>query len=211
MAKKRRRGTGSVISVKPLSGGLGKVGKPGSLLGATVPALVAGVAAGGGALLAEHMGKPSNGEVPSDTMIMLAENSPWVGVGAGAVASALMWALFGQSAGVTALAGTAAVGGTVLGYKVLTTTQSTATTDPATGPTVPATAGLGRYRYRMRGMRGVGAIVPQLQPPGMNGLGAIVMEPGATRGMRGLGDPRGETVSLGSVNPSAFGTPGFSF
>lgn len=211
MAKKRRRGTGSVISVKPLSGGLGKVGKPGSLLGATVPALVAGVAAGGGALLAEHMGKPSNGEVPSDTMIMLAEHSPWVGAGAGALASALMWAMFGGAAGMTGIAGTVAVGGSILGYKLLTATQSTATTDPASGPTVPATAGLGRYRYRMRGMRGMGAIVPQLQPPGMNGargVGAIVMEPQATRG---LGDPRGETVSLGNVNPSAFGTPGFSF
>lgn len=211
MAKKRRRGTGSVISVKPLSGGLGKVGKPGSLLGAVVPGLVAGVAAGGGALLAEHMGKPRNGEVPSDTMIMLAENSPWVGVGTGAVAGALMWAAFGAPAGLAALAGAGAVGGTVLGMKYLFSSESTATTDPASGPTVPATSGLGRYRYRMRGMRGMGAIVPQLQPPGMNGargVGAIVMEPQATRG---LGDPRGETVSLGNVNPSAFGTPGFSF
>jgi hypothetical protein len=210
MAKKHRRGTGSVISVKPLSGGLGKIGKPGSLLGSVVPPIVAGIAAGGGALLAEHLGKPTNGEQPSDTMIMLAEQSPWVGVGAGAVASGLMWALFGSAAGITALAGAAAVGGSIFGYKVLASTQSTATTDPATGPTVPATSGLGRYRYRMRGMRGMGAIVPQLQPPGMNGrgMGAIVMEPSATRG---LGDPRGETVSLGSVNPSAFGTPGFSF
>lgn len=210
MAKKRRRGTGNVISVKPLSGGLGKVGKPGSLLGAVVPGVVAGLAAGGGALLAEHMGKPRNGEVPSDTMIMLAENSPYVGLGAGAVASALLWALAGASAGLSAAAGTAAVGGTVLGMKYLFSSESTATTDPASGPTVPATAGLGRYRYRMRGMR-TGAIVPQLQPPGMNGargMGAIVMDPVATRG---LGDPRGETVSLGNVNPSAFGTPGFSF
>lgn len=209
MAKKRRRGTGSVIAVKPLSGGLGKVGKPGSLLGSVVPGLAAGVVAGGSALLVEHMGKPSNGEVPSDTMIMLAENSPWVGVGAGVLTGGLMWALFGAPAGLSAIAGAAAVGGSIFGYKMLMSSESTATTDPASGPTVPATAGLGRYRYRMRGLRGpMGAIVPQLQPSGMNGLGAIVMEPKATRG---LGDPRGETVSLGNVNPSAFGTPGFNF
>lgn len=211
MAKKRRRGTGSVISVKPLSGGLGKVGKPGSLLGSLVPPVVAGLATGGSTLLVEHLGKPANGEQPTDTMIMLAENSPIVGLGAGALASGLMWWLFGAPAGLSAIGGTAAIGATTYGLKWLMSSQSTATTDPATGPTVPATSGLGRYRYRMRGMRGMGAIVPQLQPPSMNGMrgmGAIVMEPSATRG---LGDPRGETVSLGNVNPSAFGTPGFNF
>lgn len=207
MAKKRRRGTGSVIAVKPLSG-LGKVSRPGSILGSFVPPLVAGVAAGGGALLVEHMGKPSNGEQPTDIMITLAENAPWVGAGLGAGVGLAMWPMFGASAALAGVAGALGVSGALLAYKMLTATQSTATTDPATGPTV-STQGLGAYRYRrMRGIRGTGAIVPQLMPPGMNGLGAIVMEPSATRG---LGDPRGETVSLGNVNPSAFGTPGFTF
>lgn len=216
MAKKRRRvrGTGSVIAVRQLSGsGLGKVGKPGSLLGQIVPPLVGGAVAGGSMLMLEHMGKPTDGTVPSETVIMLAENSAWVGVGAGALAAGAMLALFGMPAGLAALAGAATVGGTLIGYQALIKTESTATSDPATGPTVSPVAGLGRYRYRMRGM---GAIVPQMQPPGMNGLGAIVLEPSAMRGLRGgngtngLGDPRGETVSLGNVNPSAFGTPGFS-
>jgi hypothetical protein len=216
MAKRRRRrlrGTGSVIAVRQLSGsGLGKVGRPGSLLGQIVPPLVGGAVAGGSMLLLEHMGKPADGAIPNETVVMLAENSAWVGIGAGALAAGAMLMLFGTPAGLAAFAGAATVGGTLLGYQALVKTESTATTDPATGPTASPTAGLGRYRYRMRGM---GAIVPQMQPPGMNGVGAIVLEPAAMRGLRGgntrgLGDPRGETVSLGSINPSAFGTPGFS-
>lgn len=217
MAKRRgrKRGTGSVIAVRPLSGaGLGAIGKPGSFLGTVIPPLVGGAVAGGAALILEYAGKPTDtGEKPSDSVIALAENSEWVSLGAGALSAGVMYFLFGTPSALAALAAAGGVSGTLIGFKALVKSQSTATTDPATGPTVspqastPGPAGVGGYRYRRRSMRGMGAIVPQLQPPGMNGLGAIVLEPSATRG---LGDPRGETVSLGNVNPAAFGTPGFS-
>ncbi len=208
MAKrKRKRGTGSVISVKPLSG-LGKVGKPGSVLGSVVPALVGVGVTGAAMLFLEHSAKPKDGQLPNDTILTLAEYSPIVGAGVGALAGAGLWAMSGAPAGITAISGAVAAGISLFGYQYLVKNESTLATDPATGPTA-STSGLGAYRYRRRmlGVRGMGALVPQLQPPGMRGVGAIVMEPTATRG---LGDPRGETVSLGNVNPSAFGTPGFS-
>jgi len=49
-------------------------------------------------------------------------------------------------------------------------------------------------------LAGLGAIVPEYA--GMQGLGAIVMSPA-------LQGARGEEVSLGAINPAAFGTPGF--
>lgn len=207
MAKRRRRarrGTGSVIAVRTLSG-LGKVGRPGSTLGAVVPPLVGGGVAGAALLLVEHFGKPSAGQLASDTMVSLAENSEFVSAGAGALASAAIWGIYGAPAGVAALAAAAAVSGTVIAYRQLLKSESTAVTDPASGPTVGTNGLAGRYRMRLRG---TGAIVAQRAIPGQYGnLGAIVMEPSK---LRGLGDPRGETVSLGAVNPGAFGTPGFN-
>ena len=205
MSKRRRRtsGTGSIIAVRQLSGaGLGKVGNPGSALGAFLPPLVGGGLTGAAAVLIEHMGAPSaDGTVPSEMVMKLAENAPWVGVGAGLLGSLAVYAILGAPAALGAAAGTIGVAGSLVALKALQTTAPTATTEPA----APATkGGLGRYRRRM--FRGVGAIVPQLQPPGM---GAIVMEQRAMNGLGYGGDPRGETVSLGSVNPSAFGTPGF--
>lgn len=49
-------------------------------------------------------------------------------------------------------------------------------------------------------LAGLGAIVPEYA--GMQGLGAVVMSPA-------LQGARGEEVSLGAINPAAFGTPGF--
>ncbi len=51
------------------------------------------------------------------------------------------------------------------------------------------------------GLAGMGAIVPEYA--GMRGMGAIVMQPA-------LSGVTGESVSLGAINPAAFGTPGFN-
>jgi hypothetical protein len=206
MAKRRRaRGTGSVIAVRQLNG-LGKVSRPGTLLGSLVPPVVGGGLVGGVMLALEHMGKPSaDGNQPSPTMVTMAENSELIGAGAGLIGAAAMYPLLGAPAAASAAAGAVVVGLAIFALKSLQKSEITASTVPATavpGAQNPSTKGLGSM-YQTRSM---GAIVPQLMPRGMNGTGAIVMEQQA---MRGLGDPRGETVSLGNVNPGAFGTPGF--
>lgn len=207
MAKRRRRarrGTGSIIAVRQLSGtGLGKATNPSSVLGAMLPPAIGGGLAGGATLLVEYMGGPQkDGTVPNKTMITLAENAPLVGLGVGVLGAGAAYMLLGAPAGVSAAAAAAIVTGTLFAMHKFKASSPSATTEPAAPP---STAGVGRYHRRMRG---TGAIVPQLMPQGM---GAITMEQVA--GTRGLGygsDPRGETVSLGSVNPGAFGTPGFN-
>lgn len=185
MAKKsRRHKTGSVITTRKLSGtGIGNLKNPSSALGALLPPLLGGAVAAGAAYTLEHMASGSNGQAPSSTMVMLADNAPWVGVVVGGLAAAGMYALVGAPQGLATLAGAAGVAGALAVSKMLNKSAPVA------------------------GFRGMGALVPQLQPPGM---GAIVMTPESINGVRGLGDPRGEVVSLQGVNASAFGTPGFN-
>ena len=79
-------------------------------------------------------------------------------------------------------------------------TPNMATRSPST-PAAPETApaaGLGSY-FTQRPNGALGAAVPQL-----NG---VVMSP--TNGVGYAAYTGGETVNLGAVNSSAFGTPGF--
>lgn len=213
MAKRRgrKRGTGSIIAVRQLSGtGLGKASNPGSALGALLPPVLGGGLAGAATVLVEYMGGPQkDGKIPNETVMKLAENAPLVGLGVGLLGAGAAYAMLGAPAGVAAAASAVVVGGSLFAIHKFKADEPSATTEPAAPPTT-STSGLGRYHRRMRGM---GAIVPQLMPQGMAGMGAITMEQVAGPGMRGLGygsDPRGETVSLGNVNPGAFGTPGFN-
>jgi len=204
MPKKSRRSTGSVITVKRLSGrGLGSLKNPSSGLGAVVPPVVGGALAGASTILIEHLASPATGEIPSDMMMTLGEYAPYVGVGVGALGSAALYAMIGAPQGAAAMAGAVGVVGALIAYKLMNQSKLEAGIEPP----VTSTSG------RRRAMRRVGAVVPQLQPAGMAGrrTGAIVMEPTSTNGLRGgLGDPRGETVNLGQVSPAAFGTPGFA-
>lgn len=206
MAKKKRR-TGSIITVRKLSGrGVGNLKNPASGLGAVVPPLLGGVLTGGVTILIENMASPTNGTAPSQYMMTLGRYAPFIGVGIGFLGSMALYGMLGSApAGAAAAAGAVGVGGSLIAYRLLNESKA------AAGVTPPAITGLGyghNNRMSMYGRRGrTGAIVPQLQPQGMAGVGAIVMEPTATRG---LGDPRGETVQLGQVSPAAFGTPGFA-
>lgn len=173
------------------------------MLGAALPPVIGGGLAGAATVLIEYMGGPQkDGSVPNATVMKLAEHAPLVGLGVGMLGAAGAYMLLGAPAGVSAAISAIAVGGSLYAIHAYKAESPSATTEPAA---TPGTSGLGRYHRRFRG---VGAIVAQTMPSGM---GAITMEQVA--GMRGLGygaDPRGETVSLGNVNPGAFGTPGFN-
>jgi hypothetical protein len=199
MAKKKR--TGSVISVRRLSGrGLGKLSNPSSGMGAVVPPLLGGGLAGAATVFIEHMATPTDGTAPSATMATMGEYAPYIGAGVGALGALALYAGVGAPQGAAAAAGALGTAGSLVAYKFLNQEKA------AQGVVPPAVATSGRRmlagRRRNTGAivmepvatRGTGAIVPQIQPAGMAG---------------GLGDPRGETVSLGSVSPGAFGSPGF--
>jgi len=144
-------------------------------------------------------------------MQTLGQYAPWMGAGVGALGATALYAMVGAPQGASAAAGALGTAGSLVAYKFLQQEKAAAGVEP------PSTATDGRRR-RAR----TGAIVPQVMPRGMAGrgggrTGAIVMEPTSTRGTRGTGgrrgvgsDPRGETVSLGQLSPSAFGTPGFA-
>jgi hypothetical protein len=201
MAKKKR--TGSVISVRRLSGrGLGKISNPSSGMGAVVPPLLGGGLAGAATVLIEHMATPTNGTAPSATMATMGEYAPYIGVGVGALGAAALYAVVGAPQGAAAAAGAFGVGGSLVAYKLLNQEKA------AAGVVPPAVATSGRRMGRsLYGRRSTGAIV--MEPVATRGTGAIVpqIQP---QGMAGTGDPRGETVALGAVSPSAFGTPGFA-
>ena len=135
-------------------------------------------------------------------MMTMGEYAPYIGAGVGALGGLALYAMVGAPQGAAAAAGAVGTAGSLLAYKLLNQEKANA------GVVPPAVATDGRRRRMRRGR--TGAIVPQVMPQGMagrRGTGAIVMEPVSTRG---LGDPRGETVSLGQVNASSFGTPGFN-
>lgn len=191
MAKKRRHRTGSVITTRRLSGsGLGKLDQPGSALGAVLPPLLGGGLAALGAFGISHLATPEAGAMQSSTQQFLQKNAEWLGIAVGGLGALAMYTLVGAPQGLGAMAGAIGVGGALGTAKVMS--QS---------PTVA-----GRYRMRARMM---GAIVPQLSP-----TGAIVMAPAPMQGLgnsyQARGPSAGEVVSLGAVNPGAFGTPGFT-
>lgn len=124
----------------------------------------------------------------SETQQFLYKHAPWVGLGVGLLGSGLVYmVLKGRGMGREALwaSGAASVATAVTWFaadKLL---------EQGRGPI--ATAGLG-------------AVVPEYS----GHLGALVMEPTASRGY-GAGPlgSYGEEVNLGAVSSSVFGTPGF--
>jgi hypothetical protein len=120
------------------------------------------------------------------------KNAPWWGMGAGSLVSLAMWNMTGRPAGVAALTAALTVG---------------------MGMVVAEMAAKMRMTNGNGGTAGVGAVVPEysMAGAGRGGMGAIVMEDHASRGYGAgpLGGRYGETVNLGAVNTSAFGTPGF--
>lgn len=187
MARRRRRHrkVGSLITMKRMNG-LGKLSSPSSFMGAAVPPLVGGLVAALTAVGVRWFAKPGS----SPLQAKLYKFAPFVGLATGGAASLAMYMLGGAPAALSSGIGAAAASGGLIGYDMLLKKQGGAAVQAA--------------------LAGLGAIVPEY---GTRGLGAIVMEPQNTRtfssGTRGLGAVYGETVNLGNVNPSAFGTPGF--
>lgn len=223
MAKRRRRhhrrhhrGMGSAISLR----GLGAVKSSRGIMNFVLPTAVGVLVPAAVIASARYFAKPSE----SPTQEFIYKNAPWLGLGAGLVSAGAMYMM---SRGMAAPVATsvAATGVALTSFvhdqivvgdpraTILTPNMATrrleeetrnAGTNPASLPpggdagAGAGTNGLGSY-FTQRPNGALGAAVPQL-----NG---VVMSP--TNGLGYSAYTGGETVNLGAVNSSAFGTPGF--
>lgn len=188
--KRRRRGTGSVIRVRKLSGsGVGRITDPKSLAGTVVPIALGGIGAG-----MMSVGVRQMIEVPdTEAKRWAVEYAPVIGIAGTAILSAAVYGIVGAPAAAMTFSA-----GTAVGLVMLANEMS-------------AKAAMASANGAENAM---GAIVPVYSRP--QGMGAIVMEPQASRGYgagalgggRGVGS-YGEVVNLGNINAKAFGTPGF--
>lgn len=182
--RSRRRGLGSVITTRRRLYGIGQL-KAGQLMNAVVPAVVGGGTAGLTTVGIRWFARPEQG----GAQLWLYKYAPWVGLGAGGLAAMAMQLLADTGQALNTFTSALGVSGMIAINDLMV--RRTATT-AGIGAIVP------EYSYGMRGLPG-------------GGMGAIVMEPQASRGY-GAGPlgAYGEEVNLGNVNPAAFGTPGFS-
>ena len=209
MAKRRRRSTrkhhrgmGSAISLS----GLGKVKSSRGLMSFVLPTAVGVLVPAATIAAARYWAQPSTGP----TQAFIYKNAPWLGLGAGLVSAG---ALYMMSRGPAAplAAGIAATGVALTSFVhdqivVGDAREAYITSMAREGTAAPDTAnngtnGLGSY-FTQRPNGALGAAVAQLSE--MNG---VVMSP--TNGVGYAAYTGGETVNLGAVNSSAFGTPGF--
>lgn len=227
MAKRRHRrhrrhhsGMGSAISLR----GLGKVKSSRGIMSFVLPTAVGVLVPAATIAAARYFAKPAE----SETQASIYKNAPWLGLGAGLVSAGALY-LMSRGAAAPLAAGIAATGVALTSYvhdqivvgsgneSFLVPNMATrrreeelrnATNNAGGGgngagagaetPTPGPTAGLGSY-FTQRPNGALGAAVPQL-----NG---VVMSP--TNGLGYAAYTGGETVNLGAVNSSAFGTPGF--
>lgn len=202
MAHKRRRhhrgmrGFGSVITVRPAMRGLGRRSFRGLGMAAWIGMLMP-VLLGIGAPLATILGlrywiNPTAGR----TQAMLVRYAPAIGFGVGATSALVLGMLGGYGAGAATATAAALTSGGASAYDVLRRTAGTRIDTALAAPASGSAA--------MQGLRGrFGTIVPEFR--GLpSRTGAVVME----QQTRGLGKP-GQEITLGSVNPQVFGTPGF--
>ena len=197
-SRRRKRGMGSIITVRR---GMGQLD-----MGDMLPALV-----GGGLAALTSLGIRWFVDYNAGTtQRMLFKWAPLFGLAVGGVGSLALFMTGGTPQAARGFLSAALVsayglgtdmllkekGGSILasgGYQPAALTNGNGV---VTGPTIDVT-----------GTAGVGAIVPEYSRP----TGAVVMEqvgPGGTRA--GTIGSYGETVSLSGVNVSAFGTPGFN-
>ena len=208
MAKRRRRSTrkhhrgmGSAVSLS----GLGKVKSSRGLMNFVLPTAVGVLVPAATIAAARYWAQPSSGP----TQAFIYKNAPWLGLGAGLVSAG---ALYMMSRGPAApiAAGVAATGVALTSFVhdqivVGDAREAFITSMARAGREAPGagtgTNGLGSY-FTQRPNGALGAAVPQLSET--NG---VVMSP--TSGVGYAAYTGGETVNLGAVNSSAFGTPGF--
>lgn len=212
MAKRRshrrhrhHRGMGSAISLR----GLGKVKSSRGIMSFVLPTAVGVLVPAAVIASARYFAKPSE----SPTQEKIYKYAPWLGLGAGLVSAGAMYVMSRGMAAPLAT-GVAATGVALTSFvhdqivvgdpRATTLTPNMATRAPAAAPPAATpdagagTNGLGSY-FTQRPNGALGAAVPQL-----NG---VVMSP--TNGLGYSAYTGGETVNLGAVNSSAFGTPGF--
>jgi hypothetical protein len=186
--RKRRRGVGSIITVRRK--GMGAIGADGLM-----PAAIGGGLSALTALALRWFVNPAGGT----TQAMLVKWAPAFGLATGALASMALFAMGGKRGGqdqaTAAFTSAAVVSLAGLGSDYLMREKPIV----AATVTAPAMAAMAGY--------GMGAIVPEYSRP----TGAIVMEPMGPGGQRaGSIGSFGETVSLAGVDTNAFGTPGFN-
>lgn len=196
--RRRRRGFGSIITVRPVSGmrglrgfrGLGR--GLGSLMSSLIPALM-GIGVPAGVILAiRGLVNPA----ASPTHAKIVRLAPLFGFGAGAVTSLGAGMLTGRESGWGSIAASGVTAASFFGYDMIQASPGRAAAIvaanemPLFGPAAGATSGM-IVANRVNGLRGLG-----------KGTGAIVFDrraPGPA-----LGKP-GQVINLGSVNPRVFG------
>lgn len=199
-SRRRSRGVGSAISLA----GLGKVKSQRGLMTFLLPTAVGILVPAGVVVAARYFSDPTKGE----TQAMIYKQAPWLGLAAGAISAAALYVM-GGGAAAAAAASVAAAGVALTSFahdqllvrdperRVWAQTLNADAAGDAAGPL----AGLGNY-FTSRPNGALGAAVPQL-----TSTGAVVMAP--SNGVGYAAYSGGEEVNLGSVNASAFGTPGF--
>lgn len=185
--RRRRRGMGSIISVRRLSG-VERLNNPSSVTGILGPLAIGGL----GAVLTTLGIKQWVTPTPDNAMVV--DNATWFGLGAGALLSLMLWNMTGKPAGVLGLGGAALA------------------TAAVTLPSAIASSGmLASMPTGTAGGRRFGAIVTETMNGARRGMGAIVMQPASAGG---YGPGGGESVTLhglsAAVIPGAFGTPSFT-
>jgi hypothetical protein len=185
MAKKRKSGVGSVITIRRMRG-LGNLKQPSSFAGAALPPLLGAALAGLTILGARYFAKPSEGPTPT----AIFKFAPAIGFGVGALGSLALYWLGGAPAALSAGTAAAAVSGLAFA------TDMHLKSSP------------GEYALAVGGaagaasVDGLGVIVPERL-----GTRGIMMESAASRdpvNRYGVGS-YGETVQLRGISPSAFG------
>jgi hypothetical protein len=177
---KKRRGTGSVLQVRRLSG-LGAMKSPNSIMGVLLPVGIGLVTAGG-----TMVGIRSFMHPDTQMKASLMDYAPWVGLAAGGVASLAVWNMQSQHAGLIALGTAAAVTLTTVAGEAVAKARLTADAGGS-------------------GTQGLSAIVAEYQ--NRRGMGAVLMErAGTSDAQRGANI---NLHGLGRINTGAFGTPGF--
>ena len=184
MAKKRKSGVGSVITMRRLRG-LGNLKQPASFAGAALPPLLGAALAGLTILGARYFAKPSEGATPA----AIFKFAPALGLGVGVLGSLALYWLGGAPAALSSGTAAAAVSG--LAFATDMHLKSS-----------PGEYALGIGGAGPAATAGLGVIVPERL-----GTRGIMMESAASRdpvNRYGVGS-YGETVQLRGISPSAFG------
>lgn len=202
--RRRRRGMGSVITVRRARG----MGALKGTTGAVIAPLVGGAITALATLGVRQYVDPAQGETQRSAV-----KWAWlIGWGSGLVGSLALYFLGGSKEEKMRLAASSAVAATAVGlgfygYDMVLEGKAqdiVATLQMESGAAAAAAASSAAASQGSAQAGGMGAIVYQ-QLSGANGMGAIVPE----YGMNGLGSPFGQNISLRGVDPSVFGSSPF--